>query len=128
MRRRVALPARRRLVSALVLLRRSLLVSRSTVVCSTAALAGRGAALRAARVRHSERREGLIVDAAGGRETLLALEGRQCADCSRAEPAVRPSDVEPFLNQDHLNLPDLLLAQVRCAGAAASAIQPCSAA
>ena len=50
--------------------------------------------------RGPERGDGLIVDAASGRETLLALERRQCADCSRAEPAVRPSDVESFLDQD----------------------------
>jgi hypothetical protein len=118
----VALTARRGLVGALILLRRSLLVSRAAVACGAAALASSGTALRA-HVRHSERRDGLIVDAAGC-ETLLPLERRQRADCSRAEPAVRPSDVEPFLDQDDLNLPDLLLAQVQCAGTSASGIQP----
>ena len=115
--RRVALTARRRLVGALILLCRSLLVSRAALACGAAALAcgaaalaSRGTALGAAHVRYSERRDGLIVDAAGGRETLLPLEDRQRADCSRAEPAVRSSDVEAFLDQDRLNLPDLLLA------------------
>jgi hypothetical protein len=98
------------LVGALILLCRSLLVSRAALACGAAALASRGTALGAAHVRYSERRDGLIVDAAGGRETLLPLEDRQRADCSRAEPAVRSSDVEAFLDQDRLNLPDLLLA------------------
>ena len=120
--------ARRGLIGALILLRRTLLVRRAALACSAAALASRGVALSAARVRHSERRYGLTVDAAGGGETLLTLEGRQRAHGLRAKPAVRPSDVEPFLDQHRLNLPDFLLAQVQCAGTAASGIQPRSAA
>ena len=127
-RARVASTACRGLVGALILLRRSLLVRRAALTCSAAALAGRGTALRPAHVRHSERRDGLIVDAARRLEPLLALELRQRAHGSRAEPTVRPPDVEPFLDQDSLNLNNLFLAQVQCAGTAASGIQPRSAA
>lgn len=117
------LTAGRRLTCALVLLRRRLVLR-----CAT--LAGRGrlagalsTALRTAHVRHSERGGGAAVESSADFQALATLERGQRPYRARAEPAVRTADVEPFLIQRDLNLPDLLLRQVQCGcarGAAAA--------
>lgn len=64
-------------------------------------------------VREAERCDGSAIDLAGGLEALLPLERDQGLPGARAQHAIGLPDVEPFLDQDHLHLPDLLRAEAQ---------------
>jgi len=104
-----------------------ILICRGLLRASTALAGGGGlsrSTLLSAQVRQSERADGLIVNLPGGLKTLLALERSQGLNGGLIQHAVRLVDVEPFLDQHRLHLPDLLGAEIKhgCAAPLRSAM------
>jgi hypothetical protein len=106
------------LVDRRILIGRRVLIGRRLLRVGTA-LAGRRGLARArspllpGHVRQSERGDGLGIDLPASLEALLALERDQGLRGARTEHSVRlATDVESFLDQHHLNLPDLLRVQI----------------
>jgi len=108
------------LVDRRILIGRRVLIGRHLLRGGTALTGRRGLAraLLSGHVRQSERGDGLGIDLPASLEALLALERDQGLRGARTEHSVRlATDVESFLDQQHLNLPDLLRVQIECGSA-----------
>jgi len=103
------------LVDRRILIGRRVLIGRHLLRGGTALTGRRGLAraLLSGHVRQSERGDGLGINLPASLEALLALERDQGLRGAPTEDSVRlAADVESFLDQHHLNLPDLLRVQI----------------